>query len=227
MGFPCGSVVKNPPAIWEMQETWVPSQGQKGPLEETMATHSSIVAWRILWTEEPGRLWSIGLQRVGQDWSNLAFTHDFIVVFWMLFLFCSHQISEVQEPLGDIPWHLATFFKKRESCNIGAWIRRRQKERRKIERKLGLGGEGGGKEAAKNQSLGQKPSWGFTPSFWHNIPCSFSQRELTYKHFNFSKNHHPDWPKQDLNLNCTRNVWEPFSMFKNHQTLLGVIWDHN
>ena len=67
MGFPCGSVVKNPPAIWEMQETWVPSLGQKGPLEETMATHSSIVAWRILWTEEPGRLWSIGLQRVGQD----------------------------------------------------------------------------------------------------------------------------------------------------------------
>ena len=67
MGFPCGSMVKNPPAIWEMQETWVRSLGQKGPLEERIATHSSIVAWRILWTEEPGRLWSTGLQRVGQD----------------------------------------------------------------------------------------------------------------------------------------------------------------
>ena len=41
-------------------------------LEEGMATHSSILAWRIPWSEEPGRLQSIGSQRVGQDWSNLA-----------------------------------------------------------------------------------------------------------------------------------------------------------
>ena len=67
MGFPCGSMVKNPPAIWEMQETWVRSLVQKDPLEKKMATVSSILAWRILWTEEAGRLWSIGLQRVGQD----------------------------------------------------------------------------------------------------------------------------------------------------------------
>ena len=48
-----------------MQETWVQSLGQEDPLEEEMATHSSILAWRILWTEEPGRLQSEGAQRVG------------------------------------------------------------------------------------------------------------------------------------------------------------------
>ena len=45
-----------------MQETWVPSLGQEDPLEKEMATHSSIFAWRIPWTEEPGGLWSIELQ---------------------------------------------------------------------------------------------------------------------------------------------------------------------
>ena len=44
-------------------------------LEEEMATHSSILAWRIPWTEEPGRLPSMGSQRVGHDWSDYAFTH--------------------------------------------------------------------------------------------------------------------------------------------------------
>ena len=46
-------MVKNPPA---MQEMWVRSLGQKDPLEKEMATHSSILAWEIPWTEEPGRL---------------------------------------------------------------------------------------------------------------------------------------------------------------------------
>ena len=45
----------------------VPSQGREDPLEKEMATHSSIVAWKIPWTEEPGRLQSIGSQRVGHD----------------------------------------------------------------------------------------------------------------------------------------------------------------
>ena len=49
-------------AVWEMQETGVQSLGQEDPLEEEMATHSSILAWRIPWTEEPGGLLSIGLQ---------------------------------------------------------------------------------------------------------------------------------------------------------------------
>ena len=54
-------MVKNMPTT---QETWVRSLGQEDPLEKGMATHSSIPAWRIPWTGEPGRLQSMGLQRV-------------------------------------------------------------------------------------------------------------------------------------------------------------------
>ena len=50
-----------------MQETWVRSLGQEDPQEEEMATHSSIHAWKIPWTEEPGGLQSRGLQRLGHD----------------------------------------------------------------------------------------------------------------------------------------------------------------
>ena len=50
-----------------MQETWVQSLGQEDPLEKEMANHSSILAWRIPWTEEPGGLQSTGSQRVGHD----------------------------------------------------------------------------------------------------------------------------------------------------------------
>ena len=60
-GFPSGSVVKNPLARWE---TWVQSLGREDPLEEVVATHSSILVWRIPWTEEPGGLQCIELQRV-------------------------------------------------------------------------------------------------------------------------------------------------------------------
>ena len=56
--------VKNLPA---MQEIWVQSLGQEDPLEKGMATHSSILSWRIPWTEEPGRPQSMGSQRVGHD----------------------------------------------------------------------------------------------------------------------------------------------------------------
>ena len=61
MGFPHGSVGKNLPA---MQEAWVQSLGWEDPLEEGMAAHSSVLAWRIPWTEEPGGLQSRGSQRV-------------------------------------------------------------------------------------------------------------------------------------------------------------------
>ena len=57
--FPGGSVVKNLPAV---QETWVQFLSCEDPLEEEMTTHSNILAWEILWTEEPGRLQSVGLQ---------------------------------------------------------------------------------------------------------------------------------------------------------------------
>ena len=57
-------MVKNLPA---MLETWVQSLGQEDPLEKGLATHSSILAWRIPWTEEPGVLQSVRSQRVGHD----------------------------------------------------------------------------------------------------------------------------------------------------------------
>ena len=50
-----------------MQETWVRALGREDPLEKEMATHSSTIAWKIPWTEEPGRLQSMGSQRVGHD----------------------------------------------------------------------------------------------------------------------------------------------------------------
>ena len=57
--------VKNPPQMQETQEMWVQSLGQEDPLGKEMATHFSIVAWKIPQTEEPGRLQSTELQRVG------------------------------------------------------------------------------------------------------------------------------------------------------------------
>ena len=67
MSFPDGLAVKSPPAMQETQETWVPSLGQEDSLEEEMATHSSILAWKILWTETPGGLQSKESQRVRHD----------------------------------------------------------------------------------------------------------------------------------------------------------------
>ena len=65
MGFPGSSdQVKNLPA---MQETRVRSLGREDPLEKEMATHSSILAWEIPWTEEPGGLQSMGSQKVGHN----------------------------------------------------------------------------------------------------------------------------------------------------------------
>ena len=61
MRLPVAQMVKNLPA---KQETWVQSLGQEYSLEKEMATHSSILAWRIPWMEEPGRLQSMGSQRV-------------------------------------------------------------------------------------------------------------------------------------------------------------------
>ena len=88
-GFPGGSVVKNPPAKQEIQ---IQSRGQEDPLEEEMATHSSILAWEISWTEEPGGPHSMGSQRVGHDWATETHTHTL------------HKISDQwAEESGDEP----------------------------------------------------------------------------------------------------------------------------
>ena len=60
-------VVKDLPAKCRRHETWVQTLGREDPLEESMATHSSILVWRIPWIEDPGRLQSMGSQRVGHD----------------------------------------------------------------------------------------------------------------------------------------------------------------
>ena len=65
--FFSGSTIKNLPARQETQELWVRSQDGEHPLEEGMATHSSILARSIPWTEEPGRLQSTGSQRIGHE----------------------------------------------------------------------------------------------------------------------------------------------------------------
>ena len=80
--------VKNLSAVWE---TWVQSLGWEDPLEQEMATHSSILAWRILWTEEPGGLQFVESQRVGHDLvteqqqqlpTNVHLTFHFTGSFW-------------------------------------------------------------------------------------------------------------------------------------------------
>ena len=67
MGFPGGTSGKEPACQCRRQEIWVRSLGREDPLEEGKTTNSSILAWRIPWTEEPGELQSTGSQRVGHD----------------------------------------------------------------------------------------------------------------------------------------------------------------
>ena len=67
LGFLGGSVVTNLPARQETRDMWVQSLGREDPLEEEMAAHSSILAWRIPWTEEPGGLQSMESQSVRHD----------------------------------------------------------------------------------------------------------------------------------------------------------------
>ena len=67
MGFPRGSVVKNPSAVQEMQKTQVQSLARDDPPEEKMASQSSVPAWSIPRIEEPSGLQSMGLQRVGHN----------------------------------------------------------------------------------------------------------------------------------------------------------------
>ena len=69
-------MVKNLPAMWE---TWIQSLDRKDPLEEGMATHSSILVWSMPWTEEPGRLQSIQPHRAGHGGSDLAHMHAYAI----------------------------------------------------------------------------------------------------------------------------------------------------
>ena len=75
-GFPDGAVGKNPSAMQEMQDTVAQFPGQEYPLEEEMATHSSIFAWRIPWTEEPGGIHSMGPQKSRTQLSTHTHTQE-------------------------------------------------------------------------------------------------------------------------------------------------------
>ena len=81
-GFPGGASGKEPACQsrrYKRRGVWFP--GWEDPLEKGTAIHSNILIWGIPWTEEPGRLQSMGSQRVGHNWSNLAHMHTFLILF--------------------------------------------------------------------------------------------------------------------------------------------------
>ena len=115
--FLVAQTVKNLPAMWETQ---VRSLSQGDPLEKEMATHSSILAWRIPWTEKPGGLQSKGPQRVGHDWH---FHFSFMILDcyrgticferlvqerWDIYYFC-HNYSTMNIFLPKL-WHALTLY---------------------------------------------------------------------------------------------------------------------
>ena len=97
-----------------MQEAWVQSLGQEDLVEKEMTTHSSILAWKILWTEEPGRLQSTGLQRVRNDWvtaRSLQYLFFFFLIIYQLsgsLLLCGLSLVMVSRGYalltGHGPW---------------------------------------------------------------------------------------------------------------------------
>ena len=86
-------MVKNLPPV---QTTQVPSLGREDPLEKEVATHSSIFAWKIPWTEEPGRLRSMGLQRVRHSWKwiNLPVSLSSVSRKWLLYKLCLYRADQ-------------------------------------------------------------------------------------------------------------------------------------
>ena len=75
----------------EMQDTWIQSLGEEDPLEQKITTHSSILAWEIPRTEEPGRLKFEGSQRVGHDWIHThTYTHVMSMMYWWVSIYIFH-----------------------------------------------------------------------------------------------------------------------------------------
>ena len=95
-----------------MQETRVQSLGQKDPLEKGMAIHSSIPAWRIPWTEEPGGLQFMGSQRIRHDWATNTHTQTHTVALWCCVGFCytrkwiSYVYTYIPSLLDLLPSHV-------------------------------------------------------------------------------------------------------------------------
>ena len=106
-----------------MWESWIRSLGWKDPLEKGIATHSSRTAWRITWTEEPGRLQSTWLHRVGYDWAIFTFTLLFLrlqIHPWMLLCYWINHLdfwylnlsksSQLKEKIFKVAGKKTTFF---------------------------------------------------------------------------------------------------------------------
>ena len=99
-------IVKNLPA---MRETWLWSLGWEDPLEKGMATHCSILAWRIPWTEESGRLQSMGLQRARHDWGTFTF-------------FRGSSRPRDWTNLSSFEGRFFTFWASRDAPSIAYWV---------------------------------------------------------------------------------------------------------
>ena len=120
MGFPGSSVVKNPSA---MQETWVRFLGGGDPLEKGMATHPSILTWKIPWTEEPGELLSMGFQSDATErtcMNTLTHTHsekliNRVIEYTKLSTFGKVCIAKTQTSWNFI---LGNTLKKKQQTNI-------------------------------------------------------------------------------------------------------------
>ena len=108
LDFPGGSAEKKSPARQEPQEMWVWSLGWEDPLEEDMATHSGIPAWRIPWTEEPGGLPSTGSERIGHDRNNLACIQPLALVHVLK----AYYENESYYPLKEKIHHILTYYSK-------------------------------------------------------------------------------------------------------------------
>ena len=94
-------MIKNLPAV---QETWVKSLGQEDPLEKEMASHSSTLAWRIPWMEEPGGLQTMGLQRVRRDFTfTFTFNGASQVAQWQRICLPSRR-HRFDPRVRKIPW---------------------------------------------------------------------------------------------------------------------------
>ena len=110
--------------VLETQESWDLSLGQEDPLEKGMATHSSILTWRIPWKEEPGRLLSMGSQRVRHDWActyNFSNFHIYVLIYGICFSL-SDLFSCVWQSLGPSMSLQMTWFHSFYGWVIFLWI---------------------------------------------------------------------------------------------------------
>ena len=112
--------VKNLPAMWE---TRVWSLGREDPLEKEMATHSSILTWKIPWTEEPGRLQSMGSKRVGHDWAtSLCFSRPYVTPGKTKALTKQTLVGKAMSLLFNIMSRFVTAFLPRSEHLLISWL---------------------------------------------------------------------------------------------------------